>query len=196
MVLAPLSKQLLDEYIEDTVDYGDPKDIPDLSVIIVAYRTGGELLKCLDGLKKQGYDNFETLVIDNGGNDEIFGDLCTYSIKYFRLRKNYGPSLARNIGIAHSRGEIICFLDDDAIPDSEYIQQHLLAHRQPNILGVRGRILPKSTSLYNLLAYHCDLGDKVVPTYVDMEGNASFLRETLMQVGGLTRKCSQEKEQS
>lgn len=71
MVLAVLSEQLLNEYIENPVDYGGSKDIPDLSVIIMAYRIGGEMLKCLDSLKKQRYDNFETFVIENGVNSVL-----------------------------------------------------------------------------------------------------------------------------
>jgi glycosyltransferase involved in cell wall biosynthesis len=180
----PIMTQSYDLYIDDYVEYHPQNLAPKISVVIVAYDTNQALIQCLESLQTQTFKSFETLVIDNGKNEAVLNLLPQFSLRYFRLKENYRPSLARNVGIAHSRGRIVCLLDDDALAHSDYVQEHWNAHQQESILGVRGKIIPKTRSVYNKLALHYNLGDQVVPSYVDMENNASFPREVLLEVGG------------
>ena len=69
-----------------------------VSVIIVAYNTGKEIIDCLDSLKKQTNKEFDIIVVDNG--NENLDVLKNYDLFYIKLNKNYGPSLARNIGVS------------------------------------------------------------------------------------------------
>ncbi len=157
---------------------------PKASVVVVAYQTNQELIRCLESLAGQTEQQFETIVVDNGGNEAVLEELKDHRLRYFRLKENYRPSLARNIGIAQARGEIVIFLDDDALAGLDFIAEHLRAQQQPGVLGVRGKVLPKTNSAFNKLALMYDLGDQPVPSYVDLEGNASFPRDALLAVGG------------
>lgn len=158
--------------------------MPKVSVIIVAFCTNQHLIRCLDSLMKQTESDFEVLVIDNGGNESIYETLKIYPLTYIQLTHNYKPSLARNVGITYAKGDIVCFLDDDALADEGYIAWHLWSFQNRAPLGVRGKVLPKTDCLYNCLAFHYNLGEELVPTYIDMENNASFRREVLVNVGG------------
>lgn len=182
--MQPVAPERFYELIEDTQEFGIQPPPPSISVVVVAYNTNEALIKCLESLKNQSMDGFETLLIDNGKNEAVFNELSRFSLRYYRLKQNYLPSLARNVGIAHAKGAAVCFLDDDALAAPDFVAQHLQALQQPGILGVRGKILPKTDSPYNKLALHYNLGDQVLTSYVDMENNASFWRETLVQVGG------------
>lgn len=177
----------LDAYcglIDWQADFQPQVDQPKASVVVVAYRTNQELIGCLEKLAVQSEQQFETIVVDNGGNEAVLEELKTHRVRYFRLKENFRPSLARNVGIEHARGAVVIFLDDDALAAPNFVAEHLRAQEQPGVLGVRGKVLPKTSSAFNKLALMYDLGDQPVPAYVDLEGNASFSREALRAVGG------------
>lgn len=170
--------------IDWQADFQTQVDHPKASVVVVAYRTNQELIGCLDKLAAQSEQQFETIVVDNGGNEAVLEELKARRVRYFRLKENFRPSLARNVGIEHARGEVVIFLDDDALAEPEFVAEHLRAQQQPGVLGVRGKVLPKTSRAFNQLALMYDLGGQPVPSYVDLEGNASFSREALRAVGG------------
>ena len=63
-------------------------------------------------------------------------------IKVVASRENIGLSGARNIGIRASRGDVIAFLDDDAIAESEWIENLVNTYIELNAFAVGGKILP------------------------------------------------------
>lgn len=172
--------------IMDISFYGSYENISQIaSVIIVTYNTDiKDLDLCLNKLKMQNMDNFEVILVDNNDQNDITSLLPKHKLKYIKLKKNYGVNVGRNIGVINSNGNIIVFLDDDAIPDVNFVQEHLKVHKDPHILAVRGKVLPKSENVYNFFAYGYDLGNEIIPWMIDIEGNSSFKKEVLLNTGG------------
>lgn len=89
---------------------------PVVSVIIPTYNRRESLQRTLESLAQQTFpaDNFEALVIDDGGNQDITKILNKYSFeaRYCR-QENSGPTVARNYGSQNSQGQILVFIDDD-----------------------------------------------------------------------------------
>lgn len=161
---------------------GKQADNPEISIVIVAYNTGSELLDCLDSLAQQTDKNFETILIDNDSTDQ--STLQNYNLSYFWTGKNLGPSAARNIGLRYAKANIIAFLDDDGVTEKNWVNNILTSFKDPNIVALRGKIIPKNTSILNNLQSHYDMGSKTVNYYIDLEGNSAFRKEALVAVGG------------
>jgi glycosyltransferase involved in cell wall biosynthesis len=159
--------------------------LPRASVVIVAYNTPRRILReNLRALARQTTTDFELLVVDNSEREGLERLVRAYPAHYIKLRKNFGLSLARNVGLRHARGEIVIFLDDDAVPALDFVEQHLLAHERHAIAGLRGKALPRTGTIYNRLATQYDLGEDILPYHVNLEGNSSFKKKILQELGG------------
>lgn len=164
------------------------KSAPQATIVVVTYERGQELLQCLDSLTRQSYKNFETIVVDNGKNEAVHAGLSKYNVRHILLKKNYGLSTGRNIGIEYARSDIVIFLDDDALAGPNLVKSHVEAHQELNIVGLRGKAIGKTQTIYNDLQQHYDLGEEIKPTIVNLGGNASFKRDMLIEVGGFNPK--------
>jgi glycosyl transferase, family 2/glycosyl transferase family 8 len=97
-----------------------------ISIIVPIYNVEKYLRQCLDSIMNQTYRNFECLLINDGSPDNS-ADICReYVSKDSRFRyfekENGGISSARNLGIEHSKGEYITFIDSDDWVDSDYLE--------------------------------------------------------------------------
>lgn len=99
-----------------------------LSIIIPAYNSEKYIEKNLMFLERQTSDNFEVIVVDDGSSDNTceVSEVCLEKFKInhrvIRCEKNKGQSVARNIGIKHSKGEYLLFLDSDDFVESNLVQ--------------------------------------------------------------------------
>lgn len=88
-----------------------------LSIIVPVFNVGYLVKNCLDTLINQSYKNIEIIVINDGSTDGSGKYLNNYrkksNIVIIDLCDNQGLGNARNIGICHSTGEYITFVDSD-----------------------------------------------------------------------------------
>jgi glycosyltransferase involved in cell wall biosynthesis len=74
------------------------------------------IFEALDSILKQDFTNFEVIVIDDGSNDFPYKSLEDYDPRITVIRlEGLGVSHARNIGMQHSLGRFIAFLDADDV---------------------------------------------------------------------------------
>jgi GT2 family glycosyltransferase len=168
-------------------EFGNQNPKPIISVIIVAYKTNLELKDCLKSLDNQVYKNFETIVVDNDSEDIKL--LEQFSMRYFKLDKNYGPSYARNLGVEKARGMLLAFLDDDATTDINWTKNIFNTFSDKSIVAVRGKIIPKTEdSVYNLLPTNYDLGTSILESPLTTEGNCAVRKKDFLEIGGFNPK--------
>lgn len=155
-----------------------------LSIIIVTFNRADLLNLLLRSLQKQLFNDFEIIVVDNCSKDNTGKSTLRFNLIYVKLNKNYGLSFGRNIGLKYARGDIVCFLDDDAMVDETFTKSHYEAHTKLDIFCLRGKALPKTRSIYNCIPGHYDLGNEIIPALINLEGNSSFNKQVLEEAGG------------
>ena len=90
-----------------------------VSVIIPVYNRKGVLEECVDSVLRQTHQLFEIILIDDGSTDGTCVLCKTLADKDKRITfleaQHGGVSAARNIGLSHTKGEYVFFLDSDDI---------------------------------------------------------------------------------
>lgn len=92
-----------------------------VSVVIVSHGRPDALSLCLTGVGQLDYPNFEIVVVaDSTGVSAVKAHPHSAQIKLVPF-ETPNISAARNAGIAASGGEIVAFIDDDAVPEPTWL---------------------------------------------------------------------------
>ena len=86
-----------------------------ISVIIPNYQGGATIGKCLEAAFASKYRNFEVIVVDDCSKDNSVEVIKKFPCKLIRLESHSGAAHARNVGAAHSNGDILFFTDADCL---------------------------------------------------------------------------------
>jgi glycosyltransferase involved in cell wall biosynthesis len=98
--------------------------VPKISVIIAAYNAQESMAKCLDSLINQDYPHVEIVLVNDGSIDATLEIAEQYKNNHPNIKlinqNNRGVSATRNIGIEHSTGDYMCFVDSDDWVEKNY----------------------------------------------------------------------------
>ena len=101
-----------------------------VSVIIPVFNGARFLAGAIECALAQGVPSLEVIMVDDGSTDGSAEIAAGYKDRVAILRQaNRGPSAARNLGIARSRGQFLAFLDCDDVWSRDYLQTSLAALR-------------------------------------------------------------------
>ena len=116
-----------------------------ISIIIRTKNEERWIGHCLKQIKKQTYQDFEVVLVDNNSSDytvakakSVLPEIIVCEIDIFK------PGKALNLGIENSQGEYIVCLSAHCIPVDEYWLENLYKEISLNdkVAGVYGRQLP------------------------------------------------------
>lgn len=91
-------------------------DEPLVSIIIPTYNRAHIIGRAINSVRNQTYQKFEIIIVDDHSTDnteKIIRKIKDPRIHFIRQNKNYGPAVARNVGIKAAKGDFIAFLDSD-----------------------------------------------------------------------------------
>ncbi len=112
-----------------------------LSVVIPTYKPR-YLEETLEGLSKQIDKNFEVIVVENGVKSKnAEQNIKSFSEKFdlnYLFESQSGANLARNIGCNNAHGSIIALIDDDCVPNPDWISEIKKSHILYPSAGVIG----------------------------------------------------------
>jgi len=99
---------------------------PLITIVVPIYNVEKYLIKCLDSIIGQTYENTEIILVDDGSTDSSGKMADTYN-KYENVKvihkQNGGLSSARNLGIQKAHGEWIAFIDSDDYLECNFISR-------------------------------------------------------------------------
>ena len=95
-----------------------------LSVIIPFYQVQAYIGACLERICRLPQEACEVLLVDDCGRDasaSIAAEYCRRHANFRLIRReaNGGLSAARNTGMGQARGEYVCFVDSDDLPNPD-----------------------------------------------------------------------------
>lgn len=116
-----------------------------VSVIISTYSENRlkNVLECVESLKRQSMLPYEII---------LALDQKPCLVEFYRAKlsddarivvsRGVGLSNARNAGVKSARGEVIAFIDDDAVANVDWIRNLAENYHNPEVVGVGGYIAP------------------------------------------------------
>ncbi len=99
---------------------------PLLSIIIPNWNGKHFLTECIDSLKEQTFQDFETILVDNGSTDgstEFSEKRYGQFLRILRNEENLGFAAGNNIGIRVARGKYIVLLNNDTRVDPHWLEE-------------------------------------------------------------------------
>ena len=132
-----------------------------ISIIIPNYNKSQFVVETINSVKKQTYDNWEAIIIDDCSSDnsvEIIEELISNDNK-FRLKVNFsnkGANYSRNLGIKEAKGDFIIFLDSDDILSKDCLKNRIEFFRESSnidfavfCMGSFNEVIGDNTFLWN-----------------------------------------------
>ncbi|MBJ9621099.1 glycosyltransferase [Burkholderia multivorans] len=175
---------------------------PSISIVINTLNRGPVLQKTLESFRWLRYPGeFEVIVVNGPSTDNTDEVIASWLPKIRAGKCEFANlSISRNVGICMARGDIVAFIDDDAIPEPEWLTQLAEPYRDP-IVGAVGGFVYNHTG-YDF-QYKYGVVDRYAHAYLDMTEatphlsfpksrrfphllgcNSSFRRSALLEIGG------------
>jgi glycosyltransferase involved in cell wall biosynthesis len=188
-----------------------------VSVIINTLNRDYWLKRVLDALILQTYDNFEIIVVNGPSTDKTDEVLQLYK-DIIKTEKCDVPniSVSRNIGIKAAAGEIVIFIDDDAVPvNKHWIAYYVKAFEDdPELAGIGGKVYGSSGELQFFGRITDIWGSDIIDSwlffnakgFIEYEkkgyfkffggGNGAYRRQVLIDIGGFDEYYEYQREET
>jgi len=183
------------------------KDEASMSVSIIVCTHSLEnlqnLIDAVDSLLNQTYKETDIIIVVDG-NQELYEVIMkTYdthgNIKIMVTGESLGAFGAGNVGVKVARGDVVAFLDDDAVAEKRWVENLVDTYQKLDAIAVGGKILP--LWLTNKPDYFPEeLGwlvgftqegfaeDKIAEVRNTWGSNMSFRRDVFEKIGLLNAK--------
>jgi glycosyltransferase involved in cell wall biosynthesis len=151
-----------------------------VSIITPSYNSEKFISKTIKSVLAQTYKKWEMIIVDDTSSDnsnEIIEAFVRNDkrIKLFKLKKNSGPAVTRNVAIQEAKGKYIAFLDADDLWKPNKLEDQIAFMKKNNIAF--------TYSSYNTIDEEGKSLDKIINPPVSLTYN-DMLKENL--IGCLT----------
>jgi glycosyltransferase involved in cell wall biosynthesis len=159
---------------------------PRVSVVVPCYNLGPFLAEAVDSVLGQSFTDVEILVVDDGSTDaETKAILDSFSRPKTRVLRseNRGLPGAKNLGIAQTSGELLCFLDADDLLEPQMLARSIaVLDGAPSMAFASHWLRTFGAEQGDWTPTSCDF-----PALLDMNtvnGSALVRRSALQAIGG------------
>ena len=181
--------------------------LPSVSIIINTIDRVDSLSRLLNSCRQLTHPDFEVIVVNGPSTDDTAALLDAFDGEIKALtcpRPNLSES--RNIGLRAAAGEIVVFIDDDALPaDRDWLDSLIEPFFDPGVGAVGGPVLRgdledsfefREGKVSDYAQHQFDRDDPAIPTRAErlipsVRGcNVAFRAAALAEVGGFDERFS------
>lgn len=184
-----------------------------VSVVIITLNRAKYLTETLRSFSKQTYKDFEIILVNGPSTDNTEEIAKNFPLRYFKTDKT-NVSVSRNIGLLNSTGDLICSIDDDAIPEKKWLEnlvKYFDAHKDEKIGAMGGIVFDeKGIEIQFKFGFigiwgEVDMIGKVDQNYNNPKGyyfntiigvNSAYSRKALLKIGGFDEEIEYQHEES
>jgi len=110
-----------------------------LSVIVPVYNAASTLRSCLEAILHQSPQPLEVIVVNDHSTDESPAIASSLGVQVIDNHGRRGPGAARNLGVEHTKGDLVFFVDSDVLLPPNTISRVLqLFSEHPEIAALFG----------------------------------------------------------
>ncbi|MFA0349128.1 glycosyltransferase [Vibrio sp. 10N.222.55.C6] len=154
-----------------------------VSIVICTYNRADYLERALSYLCDQYNANFEVIVVNGPSTDNTEDVILKWKDK-IKVANNSEAnlSISRNMGIELASGDIIAFIDDDALPFYDWVDQLLIGFNSRHQLaaGLGGPTYYSGTLDFQAVDIAVDkYGDGIVNPDISIKSSSSYKRSLL-----------------
>lgn len=122
--------------------------LPLISFIVTSFNYENYVIKTLESIKQQTYENIEIIVIDDKSSDSSVEKIKEFAnknknltIKLIESAENNGQMASIKSGLSHAKGQFICIVDSDDILVKDYAKTLLRVHLATSVALVSGQLI-------------------------------------------------------
>ena len=176
------------------------------SIVINTIDRVQSLIKLLKVLEHQNYQDFEVIVVVGPTSDNTVDALREYEGRIRLIRcPTANLSMSRNLGLRAAAGDIVAYIDDDAVPSRNWLAQlNYIFATDPNIAATGGSVylihpfqpmIQHSLGVFSVSGKQYDVRNGLLD-HLPIEGqgefwtmrmmgtNMAYRREVLLSIGG------------
>ena len=111
---------------------------PLVSIITPTFNSEKFILETIQSVQNQIYQNWEMIIVDDGSSDGTVAIINQITLKdkkiyLYKLEKNSGTGIARNVALGKALGKYIAFLDADDLWKPEKLQKQIRFLQDKNL---------------------------------------------------------------
>lgn len=178
---------------------------PTFSIVVNTTDREKPLRTLLHALEHQSYPHFEVIVVVGPTKDNTLAMLANYNNRLQLLRcEQANLSKSRNIGLLAAHGDIVAYIDDDAVPSYHWLAQLARLFADPVLEGTGGMVYmihPRNPMIQHRIGIASSLAEQYDTRRSWLDGlvppgkgthwvgrmmgtNMAFRRHALLEIGG------------
>lgn len=122
--------------------------LPLVSFVVTSFNYENYVLKTLESIKNQTYENIEIIVVDDKSSDNSVEKIKQFiknnkdlSIKLVEHSQNEGQMASIQTGLSHCKGQFVCFVDSDDILIKDYVRTLIRVHMSCSVAVASAQIV-------------------------------------------------------